>query len=238
MSGSGLPTGGHRGQSCPLREGSSGVKFNTRAGESGLSLETRQPRPQERMTSWWPMGTFASNQRSMMDMTMTLSSAEGQGQRLVPDGPRPAIFGLCFPGESGRTVSSFLFSIFVFRLPRRELLDANITVLIFPVIPLHPGARGPVLLVSSNLQGSFSPPSCLASPFSVLFSSTWLLPLSACPEKHRFKNFVCPMALEGRRYKPNPPCSLPWQVDGGGGVMAWGMGMGVGMWTQVLILQR
>lgn len=169
MSGSGLPAGGHRGQSCPLREGSSGVKFNTRAGESGLSLETRQPRPRERMTSWWPMGTFASNQRSMMDMTMTLSSPEGQGQWIISDGLRPAIFGLRFPGESGRTVSSFLFSIFVFRLPRRELLDANITVLIFSVIPLHPGARGPVLLVSSNLQGSFSPPSCWLPHFQSYF---------------------------------------------------------------------
>lgn len=176
--------------SCPLREASSGVNFNTRAGESRLSLETRQPRPRERMTSWWPMGIFASNQRSMMDSTMTLSSPEGQGQWLIPDGPRPAIFGLRFPGESGRTVSSFLFSIFVFRLPRRELLDPNIRVLIFSGIPLHPGAKGPVLLASSNLQGSFSPSSCLASPFSVLFSSIWLLPLSACPEKHRFKNFL------------------------------------------------
>jgi len=104
--GSGPTAAGHTRQSCPWRAaGQWGqvqhvqCKGRTKGDSLSLFLETRQPGPQGRMTSQWPVGTFASNQMSTMDTMMTPSSPEGRssGWSLMARGPRPATFGLALP---------------------------------------------------------------------------------------------------------------------------------------------
>jgi len=104
----------------------------------------------------------------------------GAKQRLVPDGTWPAASHLwaCAPLEKAflvmptrGTVSSFLFSIFLcVQAALKRTVKANITVLNILCDSTPPWTQRPSPSGPQNLQESPSPPSCLAFPFSVLFS--------------------------------------------------------------------
>lgn len=114
------------------------------------------------MTSQWPVGTFPSNQMSLMDTMMTLSSLEGQGQWLVPSGMWPAACHLwaCAPLQKAflviprpGMVSSFLLSILLcVQAALKRIVRANITVLNIPCDSTPPRTQRPSPLAPSTCK--------------------------------------------------------------------------------------